>query len=90
MIKDQMYANIINRLAIDTNWSSTPYHLLYRILRLWSNQEFSVRQEKLLKKLLSRKSKDKQIDLRKIAEFFPGKFTNSIQSKSRELNSQII
>ena len=88
IIKDQMYENLANKLTSCTNWSRTPYHLLYRVLRLWNNQEFSVRHEMLLRSLLSKRSKVSQIDLRKISELFPGKLASSIQNKIRDINSQ--
>ena len=87
-IKDQMFENLTNKLTSCTNWSRTPYHLLYRILRLCNNQEFSVRQEMLLRSLLSKRSKVSQMDLRKISELFPGKLASSIQNKIRDINSQ--
>ena len=86
-IKNLLYQNLIAKLADDTNWSRTPYHLFHRILKLGSNQEFSFRNEKLIRALLFKRFKGKKINLRKIVEFFPGKLVRSIENKIRDINA---
>ena len=86
-IKNLLYQNLIAKLADDTNWSRTPYHLFHRILKLGSNQEFSFRNEKLIRALLFKRFKGKKVNLRKIVEFFPGKLVRSIENKIRDINA---
>ena len=86
-IKNLLYRNLIAKIVDDTNWARTPYHLFHRILKLGSNQEFSFRNEKLIRALLFKRFKGKKVSSRKIVEFFPGKLVRSIENKIRDINA---
>ena len=85
MIEDSLYSSIMEQLAIDTNWLRTPYHLLLRIYNLVMNQEFSFRDEMLLRRLILSESNSDQIDIMEIASSFPGKFMETVDEKVKSI-----
>ena len=85
MIEDSWYSSIMEQLAIDTNWLRTPYHLLLRIYNLVMNQEFSFRDEMLLRRLILSESNSDQIDIMEIASSFPGKFMETVDEKVKSI-----
>ena len=66
-------------------WARTPYHLLYRILKLATNQKLSIREEQMLNRLMLSKSRNGKVDFNEITEQFPGKFVKAIKEKAMSL-----
>ena len=84
-IVDTEYFKIAEMIAEITNWSRTPYHLLLRIFKLTNNQEFSIREAKLLWSITKPNSSNK-LNLNDIAYFFPGKTLTAIRRKINSIN----
>ena len=84
-IQTPIYSWIIDKLSHNTNWSRTPFRLLHRIQRLCSNQQFSVREIALLKRLLSKKKNGNRPNASSIIKFFPGKSIQTIKDKVENL-----
>ena len=87
-IKDSVYSEIIEELTFISNWLRTPYHLLWRIVKLSENQKFSVRDENLLKILISSKKNNDQIYFKEISSYFPGKFEETVIEKITSLSKR--
>ena len=87
-IKDSFYSEIMEKLTVSTNWQRTPYHLLWRIIKLSENQKFSVRDENLLKILISSKKNNDQIDFKEISFYFSGKFEETVIEKIASLSKK--
>ena len=86
-IISKAHNKIIIQLIESLKWARTPYHLLYRILKLATNQKLSIREEQMLNRLMLSKSRNGKVDFNEIAEQFPGKFVNAIKEKAMSLFS---
>ena len=70
-----------------TNFRGDKIYLLKRIQKLVSTQTFSVRENKLLKKLITQQLESKKIDFVQIEYFFPGKQSEVVR---REIGKLIL
>ena len=87
-INDSVYSEIMEKLAVSTDWLRTSYHLLWRIIKLSENQKFSVRDENLLKILISSQKYNDQIDFKEISSYFSGKFEETVIEKIVSLSKK--
>ena len=72
-----------------TNFRGGKIYLLKRIQKLVSIQTFSVRENKLLKKLISQQLDSKKIDFVQIEYFFPGKQSEVVRREIGKLMLQL-
>ena len=82
---DPYYEDIANQLSIKTGWPRSPVLLLHRVVRLANHQEFSFRENMLIKRLVPTKTIYEDVNFDEIASFFPGKFMSSVKAKIRTL-----
>jgi len=65
-------------------WKRSKMVLLKRIRKISNNREFSVRETKLLRKLINRQKKDGYIDFQEVLFYFPGKTIEILRNKYNE------
>lgn len=68
-----VYQTIVSHLASIANWRGLLHHMILRIKKLCNQNEFSVREEKLFRKILKEQISLNKIDYSKIHYEFPGK-----------------
>ena len=78
----QKINDILCLMLVRTNFKGNKTLLLKRIQKLLLNQEYSVREEKLFKKLVSIQLKSGKIDFNQIEYFLPGKNPEEIRRKA--------
>ena len=66
------------------DWRSGRPTLLKRIWRVGTNTSFSVRDKKLLRKLVNQQVREGYKDFQKILHFFPGKTIEMLEKKYNE------
>ena len=76
---------ILCQVLVQTNFKGNKTLLLKRIQKLLLSQEYSVREEKLLKKLVLIQLKSGKIDFNQLEYFFPGKDSEEIRRKAGRL-----
>ena len=72
-----------------TNFRGDKVYLLKRIQKLASNQTFSVRENKLLKKLITKQFESNRINFGQIEYFFPGKESKVVRREVGKLMLQL-
>ena len=65
-------------------WKRSKMVLLKRIRKISNNREFSVRETKLLRKLINKQKKDGYIDFQEVLFYFPGKTIDILKNKYNE------
>ena len=78
-IKSFVHDNIIWKIWTDLKWRKEPYFLFKRMLKLFLKQNFSVREEKALKKILKEVEEINDQSILKILANFPGKTEQSLR-----------
>ena len=73
--------NILERIIEKYNWHNTPYSLFRRLRKLVQNQSFSVRDIKLLKRVVKRQKILKCYNITELITLFPGKFECTIREE---------
>ena len=73
--------NILEKIIEKYNWHNTPYYLFKRLRRLVQNQSFSVRDLKLLKRVVKRMKISKCYNITELISLFPGKFECTIREE---------
>ena len=68
-----------------TNFKRDKIQLLKRIRKLISNQKFSLRELKILKKLVRAQKLSHKIDYKQIEYFFPGKLSENVRKEIEKL-----
>ena len=69
---------LLVKFEINKYWRKQPYHLMKRMMKLYSLQEFSVREVKSLRKILD-SHKSKKIQISSILKNYPGKTPKSLK-----------
>lgn len=75
---------MLTMLATKVQWKGSLINLVNRVKTLFKFNEFSVRELKLLKRLVKKQYKAKEINYEKLLEEFPGKSLESIINTSKQ------
>jgi hypothetical protein len=70
---------ILRSLCVEVDWKDRASKLLKRIRRIGRNQDFSVRDWKLLRKLVNQQKRAGNVNFSKLEYFFPGKSEELLQ-----------
>jgi len=82
-LKGDLYEALKN-FEEQIQWRSGPKVLLRRLRRIGSRKTFSVRETKLLRKLINAQKKQGYVDFDEILEEFPGKTVEILKEKYNE------
>ena len=87
---EDSYCKILKILGKEIHWNKNKLkNLLLRIKKIGKNStKFSVRDVKLLRKLINRQKKENKIDFEAISHHFPGKSTQTLENKYNEKYSR--
>ena len=75
---------ILKQLKDEFDWSNSKYQLLARIRKVASSKTFTVRETKLLRKLVNQQTKEGEADFESVQYYFPGKSLQSLKAKYYE------
>ena len=84
---DLVLQKILIEVHQQTNFKGDKIYLFKRIKKLGSKQKFSVRENKLLIKLIQLQLKSNKLDFNQIEYFFPGKSSNVLR---KEIGKQLV
>ena len=87
-IRGKQQNKIIIKLWKDWNWKKEPYFLLKRLLKLYSNQTFSVREIKALKRIVKSQNQGVELDMRSILYNYPGKTLGTLEATIKNILSK--
>ena len=79
---------IVAKLWKEWNWKKEPYFLLKRLLKLYSNQTFSVREIKALKKIVRSQNQGVELDMGGILYNYPGKTLGTLKATIQNILSR--
>ena len=79
-----IHENIMGQLVEYTSWKGTVRRLLERIRRIGRQSDFSVRQTKLLRKLINGQIREGYTDFEAVLQYFPGKTVEMLEAKYNE------
>ena len=82
-VKGDLY-EILKLIEKKFNWRNGRLGLLRRIRKIAKNSNFSVREKKLLRKLVNQQVREGYQDFKAILHFFPGKTIEMLQRKYNE------
>ena len=86
-IKGRLQNEVVSRLCKDTNWRKDPYFLLKRLLKLYSNQTFSVREVKTLKRTIRGLKQNSTLNEKSILYNYPGKTLKNLKETIKNILS---
>ena len=86
---DSVLDTILSKVHDRINFKQSRCFLLNRIRKVAANSEFSIRDKRLLKKIVTAQSKSGNLNLDNIEYFFPGKSRIRIQSETEKVLKEI-
>ena len=86
---DSVLDTILSKVHERINFKQSKYFLLNRIRKVAANSEFSIRDKRLLKKIVTAQSAFSNFNIENIEYFFPGKSRILIKSETEKVLKEI-
>lgn len=87
---NSVHKSILCRIVSETNWKGTKNELLSRMRKVALNSTFSVRDVKLLRKLVNEQKRNGYTNFEEVLYYFPGKSLEMIEEKYNEKYSYLM
>jgi hypothetical protein len=83
ILRPQLY-KLLLKVKEEINWGGPKVELLKRIRKLGKSTTFTVREVKLLRKLINQQKREGYTDFKAVLYYFPGKSLKMVRNKYNE------